>query len=52
VAPIKETLKLIKRTDKPIVLSLEVFNKNYYAQDAQVVANTAMAKMKAMVAGI
>ena len=52
VAPLKETLKLIKRTDKPIVLSLEVFNKNYYAQDAQVVANTAMAKMKAMVAGV
>ena len=52
VAPIKETLKLIKRADKPIVLSLEVFNKAYYAQDAQVVANTAMAKMKAMVAGV
>lgn len=52
VAPIKETLKLIKRADKPIVLSLEVFNKNYYAQDAQTVTNTAMAKMKAMVAGV
>ena len=52
VAPIKETLKLIKRTDKPIVLSLEVFNKAYYAQDAQTVANTAMAKMKAMVSGV
>ncbi|WP_018617857.1 sugar phosphate isomerase/epimerase family protein [Spirosoma luteum] len=52
VAPIKETLKLIKRSDKPIVLSLEVFNKLYYAQDAQVVANTAMAKMKAMVTGV
>lgn len=52
VAPIKDTLRLIKRTDKPVVLSLEVFNKNYYAQDAQTVANTAMAKMKAMVAGV
>jgi 2-keto-myo-inositol isomerase len=52
IAPLKETLKLIKRTDKPIVLSLEVFNKKYYAQDAQIVANTAMAKMKAMVAGV
>jgi 2-keto-myo-inositol isomerase len=52
VAPIKETLKLIKRSDRPIVLSLEVFNKMYYAQEAQVVANTAMAKMKAMVAGV
>lgn len=52
VAPIRDTLKLIKRTDMPIVLSLEVFNKAYYAQEAQTVANTAMAKMKAMVAGI
>ncbi|UFH55649.1 sugar phosphate isomerase/epimerase [Spirosoma sp. KNUC1025] len=52
VAPIRDTLKLIKRTDKPIVVSLEVFNKAYYAQDAQTVTNTAMAKMKAMVAGI
>ncbi|GAB3962688.1 sugar phosphate isomerase/epimerase [Spirosoma harenae] len=52
IAPIKETLKLIKRPDKPIILSLEVFNKTYYAQEAQTVANTAMAKMKAMVAGV
>ncbi|MBD2754569.1 sugar phosphate isomerase/epimerase family protein [Spirosoma validum] len=52
VAPIRDTLKLIKRTDMPIVLSLEVFNKVYYAQEAQTVANTAMTKMKAMVAGI
>lgn len=52
VAPIKETLKIIKRTDKPIVVSLEVFNKKYYEQDAQVVTNTAMTKMKAMVAGV
>ncbi|GAB3641833.1 sugar phosphate isomerase/epimerase family protein [Spirosoma arcticum] len=52
VAPIRETLSMIKRADKPIVLSLEVFNKSYYAQPAQDVANTAMAKMKAMVAGV
>lgn len=52
VAPIRETLSLIKRSDKPIVLSLEVFNKSYYARPAQDVANTAMAKMKAMVAGL
>ena len=52
IAPIRDTLRLIKRDDKPIVLSLEVFNKSYYAQPAQDVANTAMAKMKAMVAGV
>ena len=52
VAPIRETLKLIKRTDQPIVVSLEVFNKEYYAQDALTVTKTAMTKMKAMVAGL
>lgn len=52
VAPIRDTLKLIKRTDMPIVVSLEVFNKTYYAQDAQTVAKTAMTKMKAMVDGL
>ena len=52
IAPIRDTLKLIKTSGKSIVLSLEVFNKGYYAQPAQDVANTAMKKMKAMVAGI
>ena len=52
IAPIRETLRMIKRDDKPIVLSLEVFNKSYYAQPAQDVANTALAKMKAMVKGV
>lgn len=52
VAPIKETLKLIKDPSKSIILSLEVFNKAYYAQDALTVAKTAMDKMKKMVAGV
>ncbi|MFD2571405.1 sugar phosphate isomerase/epimerase family protein [Spirosoma soli] len=52
VAPIRETLAQIKRSDKPIVLSLEVFNKSYYAQDPLTVTKTAMTKMKAMVAGV
>ncbi|QJW88208.1 TIM barrel protein [Spirosoma taeanense] len=52
VAPIRETLKLIKAPGKSIVLSLEVFNKNYYAQDAATVAKTAFSKMKTMVAGV
>lgn len=52
VAPIRETLALIKDPAKPIVLSLEVFNKNYYAQDALAVTKTAFAKMQAMVAGV
>ncbi len=51
VAPIRQTLATIKRADRPIVLSLEVFNKTYYAQPADVVAKTAFQKMQAMVAG-
>lgn len=52
VAPIRETLKLIQNPDRPVVLSLEVFNKNYYAQPAEQVAKTAYQKMQAMVAGL
>lgn len=52
IAPIKETLKRIKDPNKSIILSLEVFNKNYYAQDAMTVAKTSMDKMKKMVAGV
>ncbi|MCK8491395.1 sugar phosphate isomerase/epimerase [Spirosoma sp. RP8] len=52
VAPIKETLTKIKDPSKSIILSLEVFNKNYYAQDAMTVAKTSMEKMKKMIAGV
>lgn len=52
VAPIRETLSLIKDPAKPIVVSLEVFNKTYYAQNALTVAKTAFAKMQAMVSGV
>ncbi len=48
VAPIKQILKSIKSPDKPLIISFEVFNKNYYAQDALEVAKTALAKMKAV----
>lgn len=51
VAPIKRILKILKH-DKPLVLSTEVFNKNYYAQDALTVAKTALQKMKAVTAGV
>lgn len=52
VAPIRETLRIIRRTDKPIVLSLEVFNKAYYAQDALTVAKTAFQKMQATIKAV
>jgi sugar phosphate isomerase/epimerase len=52
VAPLKEMLQIIKNPEKPIVLSLEVFNESYYKQDALQVAKTGLAKMKAIAAGI
>ncbi len=51
VAPIKQIIKLLRKEGKPLVLSTEVFNKNYYAQDALLVAKTALAKMKKVTAG-
>ncbi|MCW3080666.1 sugar phosphate isomerase/epimerase family protein [Segetibacter sp.] len=52
VAPIRRILQTLGKREKPLVLSVEVFNKNYYAQDALVVAKTALAKLKAVTAGI
>ena len=49
VAPIRALLNQIQNPDRPIVLSLEVFNKAYYAQPADVVARTAFEKMQKMV---
>lgn len=52
VAPLKEMLQIIKNPEKPVVLSLEVFNESYYKQDALQVAKTGLAKMKAITEGI
>jgi sugar phosphate isomerase/epimerase len=52
VAPIRRILQTIRNPDKPIVISFEVFNKNYYQQDALVVAKTALNKMKAVTTGV
>ena len=52
VAPIKRILQTLGKREKPLVLSVEVFNKNYYAQDALVVAKTALAKLKAVTVGV
>lgn len=49
VAPIRDILRIIRNPDRPVVLSLEVFNKTYYAQPADVVANTAYEKMRRMI---
>ena len=52
IAPIGQILKIIKNPENPIVLSLEVFNKSYYAQDALLVAKTGLEKIKKVIAGI
>lgn len=48
VAPLERILSIIKNPSKPIALSFEVFNSNYYKQDALVVAQTALKKMSAV----
>jgi sugar phosphate isomerase/epimerase len=52
VAPIRRILQSIRSAERPVVISLEVFNNNYYAQDPLVVAQTALAKMKAVTEGM
>jgi 2-keto-myo-inositol isomerase len=49
VAPIKRILQILGRNNHPLVLSVELFNKAYYGQNALVVAKTALSKMKALV---
>lgn len=52
VAPIRDLLKVLKTPDRTILLSLELFNKTYYAQDALTVAKTGIERMKTMTKGI
>jgi 2-keto-myo-inositol isomerase len=52
VAPLKVLLKTLKNPEKPVILSFEVFNKNYYAQDALLVAKTGLEKMKKVTEGV
>jgi len=53
VAPLKQTLQiLLKNREKPLVLSTELFNAAYYAQNALTVARTSLEKMKMVVDGL
>ena len=52
VAPIRRILETIKNPNRAVVISLEVFNPAYYAQDPLQVAKTGLAKMKASAEGI
>lgn len=50
VGEISRILKTIKNPNAPIVLSLEVFNKTYYAQDALKVAKAGFVKVNKAIA--
>lgn len=52
VAPLRKILETVRTPERPLVISFEVFNKNYYAQDALLVAQTALVKMKAVTKGM
>lgn len=52
VAPIKHILKSLQHHEGSLILSVELFNANYYKQDALTVAKTALEKMKAVAEGV
>ena len=49
-APLTEILNMIGGHGRRVTLSLELFNKDYWQQDAMLVAKTGLEKMKAAVA--
>lgn len=52
VAPIADILKTLADGGGRVMLSIEVFNREYWAQDPRLVADTAYRKMKALVDGV
>ena len=52
IAPALKVLQALRRQNSPLILSTEVFNKEYYAQDALLVARTALQKMRAATSNI
>ena len=52
VAPLTELLTLLHKTGGQKVLSLEIFNRKYWKQDALAVVKEGLEKMKAVAAGV
>lgn len=52
VAPIASILKTLADGGGPVMLSLELFNREYWTQDPRVVLETGHRKMKALVDGL
>ena len=50
VAPVAAVLKQIAAKRHPVALSLELFNRTYWAQDAETVCRTGLRKMKEVAA--
>jgi sugar phosphate isomerase/epimerase len=50
VAPLKEIVRTLRAIDFDGFLSLEVFNRDYWKQDAHLVARTGLKKMKSAIA--
>ena len=50
VAPVVKVLRQIAAKGHPIALSLELFNRTYWKQDAELVCRTGLQKMKAVAA--
>jgi 2-keto-myo-inositol isomerase len=51
IAPLADLVRTLREIDYAGPLSLELFNKDYYAQDPRVVARTGLAKMRAAFQG-
>jgi 2-keto-myo-inositol isomerase len=52
VSPIKDVLNALKSDARPLVISLEVFNKEYYKQPAKTVLSTGISKMRSVTQGL
>jgi sugar phosphate isomerase/epimerase len=52
ISPLKQTLKLLKSSERPLALSLEIFNQRYYAMKAEEVLKIGLEKMKKVTEGI
>lgn len=51
-APIRQQLQLLRHPDRPLIVSVELFNKEYYKQDPLVVAQTALRQTKTLIAEV
>jgi hypothetical protein len=52
VAPLKQILKDLNNLSGDKILSLELFNREYWQQDPLLVAKTGLEKMKKLVSSI